>query len=147
MTRIRTYVVGRARGCDVRLDDSSVSRRHAELVRLPDGRLYVTDCATTNGTFVLGGGEWREVQQTFVEPIDRIRFGDCRMTAARLDALCPRDDARASGGEAAAPASAGSARKADEALDPTRGLVFDPETGEVLEKEPPRIRRKRRTGR
>ena len=88
MSRIRTYVVGRGRGCDVRLDDPSVSRRHAELVRVAGGRLYVTDCATANGTFVLAGEAWREVRQAFVDPRGRIRFGDCRMSAARLDALC-----------------------------------------------------------
>ena len=131
MSRIRTYVVGRARGCDVRLDDPSVSRRHAELVRVAGGRLYVTDCATANGTFVLAGEAWREVRQAFVDPRGRIRFGDCRMSAARLDALCAPGDGGASGG-------------ADEALDPTRGLVFDPETGEVLEKEPPHGRKSER---
>ena len=129
MSRIRTYVVGR--GCDVRLDNPSVSWRHAELVRVANGRLYVTDCATTNGTFVLAGEEWREVRQAFVDSSGQIRFGDCRMSAARLDALCAPDDGGASGA-------------ADEALDPTRGLVFDPETGEVLEKEPPRARRSER---
>ena len=131
MSRIRTYVVGRARGCDILLEDASVSRRHAEIVRLPDGHLYVTDRATTNGTFVLVGDEWRPVRQTFVKPTDSIRFGDCQMTAARLDALCPRDGADASGDEA------GPAPAAEDALDPSRGLVRDPETGEVLEKEPP----------
>ena len=131
MSRIRTYVVGRERGCDVRLDDPSVSRRHAEFVRLADGRLYVTDCATTNGTFVLERGEWREIHQAFVGPGDDIRFGALRMPAARLKALCARDDAGGVGREAAG------------ALDATSGLVRDAETGEVHEREPPRVRRRR----
>ena len=143
MSRIRTYVVGRDRECDVRLDDSSVSRRHAECVRLADGRLYVTDCATTNGTFVLEGEEWREVRQTFVEPSSHIRFGNCRMTVRRLSVLCSRDDAGASSGEMAGFVPSGSPRPEDDALDPSRGLVFDPETGEVLEKESQRVRRRR----
>ena len=143
MSRIRTYIVGRDRECDVRLDDSSVSRRHAECVRLADGRLYITDCATTNGTFVLEGEEWREVRQTFVEPSSHIRFGDYRMTAKRLNALCSRADAGASLGEADSGESSDSAGPGDDALDPSRGLVFDPQTGEVLEKEPQPLRRKR----
>ena len=65
----------------------------------------------------------------------QIRFGDCRMSAARLGALCPPADG-AGGGVPAV-----SARGADEALDPTRGLVFDPQAGEVLEKLPPHGRR------
>ena len=139
MSRLRTWVVGRERGCDVPLDDASVSRRHAEFVRVPDGRLYVTDCATTNGTFVLDGGDWRAIRQTFLEPADRIRFGDCGMPAVRLDALCPRDDAGPSGGRAA-----GADAPPEEAtLDPSGGLVRDPETGEVMEKEPPPHLRRR----
>ena len=138
MSGIRTYVVGRDRECDVRLDDPSVSRRHAECVRLANGRLHVTDCATMNGTFVLDDEEWRAVRQTLVEPSDHIRFGDCRMTAARLAALCPRDDAGTAGGK-----SAGSGRGAIEELDASRGLVRDRETGELFEKEPPQRRGRR----
>ena len=134
MSRLRTYVVGRERGCDVRLDDASVSRRHAEVVRVSDGRLYVTDCATTNGTFVLDGGDWRAIRQTFLEPSARIRFGDCGMTAGRLDALCPRDDAGPSGGGDAGVVLDGLTPPEEATLDPSRGLVRDPETGEVLEK-------------
>ena len=46
-------LVGRDRGCDVRLEDRTVSRRHAAL-RLGDDAVYAEDLST-NGTFV--GGE------------------------------------------------------------------------------------------
>ena len=120
-----------------------MSRRHAECVRLANGRLHVTDCATMNGTFVLDGEKWRKIHQTLVEPSDHIRFGDCRMTAARLDALCPRDDGGESGGEAGGAQPAGSGRVGAEELDASRGLVRDRETGELLEKEPPQRRGRR----
>src|SRR5947208_2169534 len=43
-------VVGRVGGVEIRLDDVSVSRRHAELVRGPDGRWRVHDLGSHNGT-------------------------------------------------------------------------------------------------
>ena len=136
MSRIRTWIVGREPGCDVVLDDASVSRRHAEVVRLPDGRLHVTDRATTNGTFILRGGDWEAVRQTFLKPADQVRFGDCRLTADRLGALCPRDD-RPPGGSPPPVAE-------EETLDDSKELVVDPETGAVREREPgPRRRRSR----
>ena len=103
-------------------------------MRLPDGRLYVTDRATTNGTFVLDGGEWRAIRQAFVERTDSIRLGDRRMAGADLDTSCLRNSARASGSEAVGGKAVGSARPVD-ALDPSRRLVRDPETGELLEKQ------------
>ena len=87
----RTLVVGRDAECDIRLDDASVSRRHAEVVLLPGGRLYVTDRATMNGTFVLDGGEWRAIRQSLVEADGLIRFGEHPVPVARLAALCRRD--------------------------------------------------------
>ena len=41
-------VIGRASDCDVRIEDSGVSRHHAE-VRYSDGRVGVVDLGSTNG--------------------------------------------------------------------------------------------------
>ena len=125
MLRTKTYVVGRERGCDIRLDDASVSRRHAEIVPLSGGRVYVADRATLNGTFLRDGDQWRAIRQAVVKPTDHIRFGDCRMTAAQLNALCPRDDPP--------PPDV----RNENPLDPNKGLVRDPDTGEILEQQPP----------
>ena len=132
MSRIRTYIVGREPGCDVRLDDASVSRHHAEVVRLSGGRLYVTDRATTNGTFVLDGDAWRRIRQAFLKPGGRVRFGDVEMSAGRLDDSCPRADARAVDGNQDADAGP----KKQDSPAPSKGLVRDPTTGEILEQEP-----------
>ena len=130
--QFKTFVVGREQGCDIRLEDASVSRCHAEVVPLSGGRLYVTDRATINGTFVRDGDDWRAIRQAILEPTDRIRFGDCRMTAGRLNALCARDDPGPSDGHE------------EDRLDPNKGLVRDPETGEILEQQPPANIRPRR---
>ncbi|MBI3560111.1 MAG: FHA domain-containing protein [Gammaproteobacteria bacterium] len=45
--------LGRKADNDLRLEDSTVSNRHARIQRRTDG-LYVEDCDSTNGTFVNG---------------------------------------------------------------------------------------------
>lgn len=137
MSRIRTWIVGREPGCAVVLDDASVSRRHAEVVRLPGGRLHVTDRATTNGTFILRGGAWRAVRQTFLGPADHVRFGDHRLTGRRLDVLCPRDGVRPDRGADAADGSTPRGSRED-APDADEELMRDPETGEIRAREPGR---------
>ncbi len=131
MPRIRTCIVGRERGCDVRLDDPSVSRYHAEVVRLSNGRLYVTDRATTNGTLIADGADWHAIRQAFLESTGRIRFGDIEMSAGRLDAMCARADARPGRANHQGRAVPGKENQ----LEPNKGLVRDPRTGEVLERQ------------
>ena len=83
-----SWIVGRGQECDVWLDDTSVSRHHAEVVCLSDGRLCVTDRGSTNGTFVRDGAEWRAIDREFLSPSDRVRFGDYEITVNELNALC-----------------------------------------------------------
>jgi FHA domain len=66
--------VGRGRGCDIRLDDPSVSRMHAELVRRGP-YVYVTDLGLSrNGTRVNG----RPVARRVLEEGDVLSFGAAR---------------------------------------------------------------------
>jgi pSer/pThr/pTyr-binding forkhead associated (FHA) protein len=54
--------VGRSLAADVRFDDPTVSRRHALLVRQPDG-VRVLDDRSLNGVFVNGERvEWRMLE-------------------------------------------------------------------------------------
>jgi diguanylate cyclase (GGDEF)-like protein len=46
-------VIGRGASCDVRIGDDGVSRRQAHLMR-EDGRIFVEDLGSRNGTFVNG---------------------------------------------------------------------------------------------
>ena len=63
--------VGRDPAADVQLADRRVSRRHASLQVLEDGRLVVWDEGSTGGTF-LNGARLHGVRR--VRPGDRIRF-------------------------------------------------------------------------
>jgi hypothetical protein len=60
-------VIGRAAECDVRLEDSGVSRRHAE-VRYADGKVGIVDLGSTNGITVNG----KSVERAELHDGDRI---------------------------------------------------------------------------
>src|SRR5262249_52758426 len=48
------HVIGRGTEADVWVEDATISRRHARIVRRPDGRFYAEDLGSTNGSFVAG---------------------------------------------------------------------------------------------
>jgi hypothetical protein len=55
--------IGRSRTADIRLDDPTVSRRHAVVVRTPEGELRVLDDRSMNGIHVNGEPvEWSELE-------------------------------------------------------------------------------------
>jgi pSer/pThr/pTyr-binding forkhead associated (FHA) protein len=47
--------IGRSREADLRLDDTAVSRVHAEIRRDGDGQHLLVDLGSTNGTLLNGG--------------------------------------------------------------------------------------------
>ena len=69
----RLLRIGRDPGNDLVIPDLSVSRNHAELRNLGDGRYEIVDLGSHNGTFVNG----RRVGQATVtdQDIDRHRPG------------------------------------------------------------------------
>ena len=72
--------VGRGRGVDIALDDPSVSRLHAELVRRGE-HVYVSDLGlSTNGTRVNG----RPVGRRLLVDGDVLSFGSCRTRISGL---------------------------------------------------------------
>jgi hypothetical protein len=87
----RTFTVGRASDCDIVLADDSVSRRHAELVLVAGGEVFVTDCRSTHGTHLIQNGLVAPLHQGVVQPHASIRFGDVTMAVSEiLDALRAR---------------------------------------------------------
>jgi hypothetical protein len=70
----RTTVLGRGAEADVRLSDTGVSRRHAEL-RLEGDQVTVVDLGSTNGTVVNG----RRVERTVLAEGDVLELGGSRL--------------------------------------------------------------------
>jgi len=68
-------VIGRSPECDVFLDDVTVSRRHAELVRDGD-RFVIRDLGSLNGTFV----NRQRIEEAVLGDEDEVQIGKYRMT-------------------------------------------------------------------
>jgi sigma-B regulation protein RsbU (phosphoserine phosphatase) len=84
-----SLTVGRTEAADVALADASVSRRHARLF-CKDGRWFVEDLGSRNGTFLNG----KPIKEPLpLNPDDRIRIGDTTLRIASIG------DAQAAPGE------------------------------------------------
>ncbi len=64
-------VIGRSSTCDVRVDDPQVSRIHS-LIYFKDGRYYLKDLDSDNGTFVNG----KKISDTVINSGDKIEIGN-----------------------------------------------------------------------
>ena len=67
-----SYVFGREAGVDLIIGRSSVSRRHAEMVREARGTWLVRDLGSTNGTFL----NERKITEETLRDGDQLRLGD-----------------------------------------------------------------------
>ena len=91
MSNFSTYKIGRNSDMDIRLDDPTVSRIHAELVVTANGEYYLTDCDSSGGSYVARNGEWIPIRQDFIAPTDAILLGHYQTTAPQLIAMVARD--------------------------------------------------------
>ena len=92
MSNFSTYKIGRNEDMDIRLDDSTVSRIHAELVVTANGEFYLTDCDSSGGSYVARNGEWIPVRQDFIAPADDILLGRYQTTPQRLLTMAVKGD-------------------------------------------------------
>ena len=74
----RSLLIGRGLECDIRLDDSEASRRHAEIVR-EGSVIQLNDCGSRNGTYVNGA----RIERVKLIPGDVCRIGRCIALVAR----------------------------------------------------------------
>ena len=68
----RKFIIGRTG--QIRIDDPSVSRSHAE-IKFADGLIVIRDLCSTNGTFVENGGTFVCCQEAFISPNSRLKIG------------------------------------------------------------------------
>ena len=71
----RADLIGRSPECDVFLDDVTVSRRHAELLREGDA-FTIRDLGSLNGTYV----NRQRIESTSLEDDDEVQIGKYRLT-------------------------------------------------------------------
>ena len=123
-SRFLVYRIGRSSGVDIQINDDSVSRVHAELIATQSGSYYLTDCASSGGSYVARNGEWRRIQQEFISPTDAILLGHYQTTAPTLIAMAAQRESRSEGGK--------STRQDSLPVGPVRRNV---DTGEIMGEE------------
>jgi len=64
-------LIGRSKDASIKIDDEGVSRRHAKIVRQPDGTVAIVDLKSTNGTFCNG----ERVDAHVLQDGDKIQLG------------------------------------------------------------------------
>jgi hypothetical protein len=84
------FTLGRDPEADIPIADPSVSRIHAELSLVEPNVLFLTDCNSSNGTYLLRGGKETRIQQTKVELSDKVKLGSVVISAADLAAAVRR---------------------------------------------------------
>jgi two-component system cell cycle response regulator len=68
---LESTVLGRGASADIVLDEPSVSREHARVIRDDDGAYFIEDLGSTNGTFLAGS----PVQRARLKSGDRLQIG------------------------------------------------------------------------
>ncbi|MBT3529768.1 MAG: FHA domain-containing protein [Gammaproteobacteria bacterium] len=84
MPKISAYSIGRSAESDIRLEDSTISRNHAELVITADDKYYLTDCGSSGGTYSLQGNQKTAIKQGFVDQVDNLCFGEYHTSVQQL---------------------------------------------------------------
>jgi FHA domain len=79
--RTGPVAIGRSAACQLVLDDALVSRRHAQVLLLPDGKVWIEDLDSVNGVYVNGE---RIEKRVALEPGDRIVIGQQEMVLRAL---------------------------------------------------------------
>lgn len=69
-------IIGSASDCDIVIDDPYISLRHASL-RYQEGKFYLTDLDSTNGTFVNDGKQ--SITKVELKDSDVIRIGQVKL--------------------------------------------------------------------
>ena len=113
--------IGRDEECDLTLEDPEVSRRHATIELLADGRARITDLDSGNGTFVNG----RRIRSPVaLEGGEELRLGDTTLRSERSGdptVLKGRGPTVLRGQETVGPAAAGEPLKLSVSSGPDSG--------------------------
>ena len=68
----RTFIIGR-RG-HIYIDSSTASKHHAE-IKIIDGRIYLCDLDSTNGTYLLKNKKKVSFEKGYIDPLQSIVIG------------------------------------------------------------------------
>lgn len=89
-TKKEIRTCGRDPGCDLVFEHPTLSRLHARLELAADGRVWVHDAGSSNGTFVNRNDTWARIKTAVLCIGDRVRFGDVEVPLNELTAVFGR---------------------------------------------------------
>jgi hypothetical protein len=81
--------IGRSDTNDIVLEDTSISRKHAEIEDLGNGIWRLTDIGSSAGTFVKEGGQWTQISTADIETDTEVRFGEAEFNLADIISVDP----------------------------------------------------------
>lgn len=85
-----TYIIGREGGVyiedDIYINSPSVSRRHAAM-KIKNGRIYLCDLDSTNGTYLIENDSLVPFKEGYVSPSQPIAIGHVKCTINSLLAI------------------------------------------------------------
>ena len=81
---MKKYTIGRSQNCDIVIADESVGRIHAEITFMEDGKLFLQDCKSLNGTALLSSDKYKRINQEYITPQDKVSFGRFKITVKEL---------------------------------------------------------------
>jgi predicted component of type VI protein secretion system len=102
---MRRLKIGRSETNEISIADASVSRHHAELTELGDGRFTLSDLGSTYGTQVWLGERWIAAAGTEIRVDTKLRFGEYQTTLMDVLSDAQRAAFGLSPASAAAPAA------------------------------------------
>ena len=79
-----SYSIGRDGTNDIVIEDLSVSRRHAHIEDIGDGRYVVFDLGSANGCFVEQSDDWQQFGEAEVQSTEPLMLGEYQTTARDL---------------------------------------------------------------
>lgn len=77
----KAFVIGR--GGHIFIDDETVSRKHAE-ISIRDGKIYLRDLHSKNGTYLVRNNKLVMFEQGVVSPLQTLMIGDRKCQVAEL---------------------------------------------------------------
>ena len=78
------FVIGRGEDCHVVLNATSVSRQHASLQLLRNGKIRFEDMDSTNGSYMLEGENLVRIRDTELPPEALLQIGKVRISMAEI---------------------------------------------------------------
>lgn len=99
------FTIGRDKAADIPIADASVSRLHAELTLLEGGKVFLTDCHSSNGTFVVTTGGEHRISQETIATNDIVKLGSVTIAVSDLIAAVQQKAGAAAAGADVRPKS------------------------------------------